>query len=536
LINYNFNPYVFVHLLTAIIALAVCLLVWPRRSSPGGFQLFLLMVAILEWALMAAFESAAIGQPLKIFWSKAEYIGVHTAPVFLFMFVLYYTNRERWLAGSIRWALFILPIATILLAATNEAHGWIWSGFSPGPVGTNSLIYAHGWWFWLEMIYVYFLVFLSTAVLLHFTRHASQAYRSQNLTLLVASAFPLIASIAYILELNPFVGLDLTLISFMFTGLAISIALLRFHFLKLIPIARELLIEQMSDGAMVVDAQMRIVDANTVARRSFDLPDDILAGQISFNDLQFHAHLPPCFDRDHGCRCEMSYKKGQIQHYELDVSPIRSDKKAHLGWLVMTHDMTERKKAELKISKANRELNLQLSKIGKLQHKLEQQASHDSLTGIFNRGFMEDTLIRELAKSKRENQRLALVIIDMDGFKLINDQFGHQAGDLILSKMGHLLKNHTRLSDVASRYGGDEFVMIMPGASAEMAARRVEEWRMILSTMDFDFKGIQLKPTFSAGVACFPENGGEIDVLMRSADNALYQAKNEGRNRVVIAH
>ncbi len=533
--NYLFTPYAFVNLLTAIISFGVMILVWRRRSSPGGLQLFLLMVAVFEWSLAGAFEAAAIGQALKIFWSKIEYIGAHTSPIFLFLFVLRYSGKDKWLSRLKRYAFFILPLLTIVFAASNESHGLIWSGFAPGPIGTNSLIYYHGWWFWVEIIYIYTLVFAATGLLIRFALHSNKDFIYQNTILLIASIFPLAGCSIYILGLNPFPGLDLTPFSFMFTGLALSVGLLYFQFLQLLPIARESLIDKMSDGLLVLDSQYRIVDINPVAKRIFHLPMPIKAGKVSASALDHWEKIAPCLGKRKGCRTELAIGRKGNTYVELDISPLLNNQNYLLGWLITTRDITQKKKAQLKISLVNEQLNQQLEEITALQAQLHEKANHDLITGIYNRRYLEDTLIREVARAKREKNPLGLVMIDMDNFKLINDQFGHQAGDMILQVVGNLLKEQIRIGDIACRFGGDEFVIVMPGASLEAAARRADNWRQMLTNLDLYYKNNQLKPTFSAGVAIYPLHGEDPEGLLRMADNAVYRAKEEGRNKVVLA-
>jgi diguanylate cyclase (GGDEF)-like protein/PAS domain S-box-containing protein len=532
---YLFTPYTFVHFLTALISLGVMVLVWRRRTAPGGFQLFLFMVAIFEWSLAAGLESAAVDQTLKIFWSKIEYIGAHTSPVFLLLFILQYSGRDKWLTRTHRWMLFILPILTMVFAASNEWHGLIWSGFTPGPMGTNSLIYHHGWWFWVEIIYIYSLVFIAAGLLIRFALHSKKDFRYQNLILIIASIFPVAGSGIYILGLNPFPGLDLTPISFMFTGLALSVAFLYFQFMQLIPIARESLIDKMSDGVLVLDSQKMIVDTNPVARKIFKLPQKFLAGKFPASSLEHWEEISKCLIKKSSCRIELEVGRKGNSYIELDITPLKNNQNHHLGWLITIRDITQRKIAELKLSMINMQLNQQLDEITTLQEQLRDQANHDLITGIFNRRYLEDTLIREVGRARREKEPLSLVMIDMDNFKIINDRYGHQAGDRILQEVGKLLKVQIRLSDIACRYGGDEFVVIMPGASLEIASQRADAWRLLLTTMEHVYKGAQLTPTFSAGVATFPQHGGDPERLLQMADKALYRAKEAGRNRVVIA-
>jgi len=129
---------------------------------------------------------------------------------------------------------------------------------------------------------------------------------------------------------------------------------------------------------------------------------------------------------------------------------------------------------------------------------------------------------------------LALILIDIDHFKAINDQQGHQAGDLVLTALADLLSLHSRASDLVCRFGGEEFLVALPNTDLHVAAERAEQYRAALAGIRLDWQGNQLTSTVSLGVSVFPDHGTELDVLLRHADLALYRAKHLGRNQVVV--
>jgi two-component system, cell cycle response regulator len=164
---------------------------------------------------------------------------------------------------------------------------------------------------------------------------------------------------------------------------------------------------------------------------------------------------------------------------------------------------------------------------------LRSQAVRDPLTGLFNRRYMGEALERELRRAEHGGQPVSLVMLDVDHFKRFNDLSGHQAGDDVLVRVGSLLQARTRREDIACRYGGEEFLLILPGAPLEAARRRAEELRRVVREMTVEHQGQGLgRITVSAGAACFPEHGGTSDELLRAADVALYRAKELGRDRV----
>jgi diguanylate cyclase (GGDEF)-like protein/PAS domain S-box-containing protein len=185
------------------------------------------------------------------------------------------------------------------------------------------------------------------------------------------------------------------------------------------------------------------------------------------------------------------------------------------------------------MQKANVRLHTQLSEIQALEAELREQAIRDPLTGLFNRRYLQVTLDREVARVHRASQPVGIIIMDIDQFKLINDSYGHKAGDLVLEALGELLKHNIRREDIACRYGGEEFVVVMPGASLQTAQERAEMVRAHIEMLRVAYENRNISITVSVGVAAYPMHGttGE-DVLIR-ADRALYHAKQEGRNRVI---
>jgi len=181
-----------------------------------------------------------------------------------------------------------------------------------------------------------------------------------------------------------------------------------------------------------------------------------------------------------------------------------------------------------------KQISLALANL-KLRDSLRTRAFRDPLTGLFNRRYMEETLEREILRVKRRGQPLGVIMVDLDFLKPINDSLGHEAGDQVISALGHFLQTHIRQEDVACRYGGDEFTLIMPEASAKIACQRAEELRLGLGRLRVEYSGHPLSFTASFGVAVFPDHGTTGEELIRAADAALYVAKQQGSNQVNLA-
>ena len=190
---------------------------------------------------------------------------------------------------------------------------------------------------------------------------------------------------------------------------------------------------------------------------------------------------------------------------------------------------------QMVISRVTKHYALALTNV-RLREKLRIEAIRDPLTGLYNRRYMEESLEREALRARRRGTPVGILMFDIDHFKVLNDTYGHEAGDRILEKLGSLFLKYTRSEDVACRYGGEEFLLIMPEISLEIVRHRAEELRkQIKDRLRISWQDSMLSVTISAGVAAFPQHGSEVKQVMSAADGALYQAKRQGRDQVIVA-
>lgn len=173
----------------------------------------------------------------------------------------------------------------------------------------------------------------------------------------------------------------------------------------------------------------------------------------------------------------------------------------------------------------------------KLRETLQYQSFRDPLTGLFNRRYLDASMDRELHRVMREDKPLGIIMLDVDHFKQFNDTFGHDAGDVVLQSIGRFLQDNVRQSDIACRFGGEEFTIILPHASLENALERAEQLRLGVKNLHIQYGNQPLGLiTVSLGVAAFPHHGENPKDLLQNADSALYKAKEQGRDRVISAN
>lgn len=527
------TPYSITCTATAIIAAFIAWIAWQRREIPGGKPLALLMIAVAEWSLGAAIELSVVGIPAKVFWSKVEYLGTVSAPVFFLLLALEYNRLDHWLTRRNILFLFIIPLTSLFLAITNEWHGWIWSGFDISPFGHNLLIYEHGWWFWLGLVgYSYLVILIGTVLFIWAAIRFPRVYRNQAGIMLLGAAVPWIGNLIYILGLSPAPGLELTPIALAFSGVFMALGIFRFHLIDLVPVARDTLIETMQAGVLVLDEQNRVVDINPAAQRLLDTSIEASLGKSAGDVFSVWPELVNCFRETQETHVEIALREPRFRFLELNITPIFNRQTRFTGRLITLVDITARKRIEGDLQHANEQLRAQLVEIESLHADLREQAVRDMLTGLFNRRYLTETLERELAQAERTKSPLSVVMMDIDHFKDFNDTYGHKAGDDLLQNLGEFLRANTRIGDVACRYGGEEFVVIMPGAPIMVAFKRAEQWVQAFRDTGISDGNQTMRATLSAGVSVFPENGTTADEVLRTADLALYTAKAAGRNRV----
>ena len=229
-------------------------------------------------------------------------------------------------------------------------------------------------------------------------------------------------------------------------------------------------------------------------------------------------------------------KNGELYYESALISPITDNHGEITHYLAVKEDITERKRSEEELREASRKLQLQLEEIQLLQTELREQAIRDPLTGLYNRRYLNETLEREIARAEREKYPISFVMIDIDRFKNVNDTLGHAIGDVVLQKLATQLLSQARVVDIVCRYGGEEFLIILPNVTAEIAYQVAERWRRSFMglTMPLEYNAAQA--TISSGISEYPVNGKSGEELIAVADKAMYHAKKTGRNKVVIWH
>ena len=494
---------------TAFAAFILAALTWEHRRTSGAAQaLTVLLVSLGIWDLAYGLRTADVPAPNPHLWMSLMYVGVATAPTALLFFAIHFAHLERWLTGPVRVALVVEPVLIIAAAWTDERFGLLFNG----AVGMDRHLRDNaGPAFWINITYSYLLMVISTIVLLqHRWGHRHSIYRRQAGVVIFGAIMPWVGSL--LLAVNS-TQRDMTPVTVSIAAFAFGYAILRFRMLEVAPIARDLVIERMSDGVLVVDAQGLISDINPMARTLLAISAVEPVGKHFTDCLPHQPALAAMLRTPKAGRAEIQQSHDNIQYVDVTVSVLEDRMHRAIGALATIRDISDRKR---------------------LESELERLAGVDPLTGIGNRRTFDDAVDHELRRRRRTGRPLSVALIDVDFLKQVNDRSGHGAGDLALQFLAQVMKRSARAIDTPARIGGDEFALLLPDSGSDAAVAALERIRRdlrLLTDADERISGISV----SVGIASATPDTDNADALFRIADAALYEAKADGRNRIRVA-
>ncbi|MBV6450737.1 MAG: hypothetical protein MHPDNHAH_01463 [Anaerolineales bacterium] len=532
IMQFQLHPFAIYLFISAAITLVASGIAW-RRSAPGSFTLSYLLLSMTIWSGAFATRLLNISFEQKLFWFHVMYVGIITMPNIFLAFILKITSHERWFSRPYLFLFFIQPALSLLLLWTNQFHRLYYESITATEVsGMVMFDFVRGPWYFVNLTYSYAVVLLALGVMFYSALRLGPLFRSQYRLILIGSVIPWVGSIYSEINFDQFRGLDITPVTFGITGILFAFAVARSRFMDLVPVARSLLIENMSDGLLMLDTINRVVDFNPAMHRFLGGNPSTLLGRHISELLGDWLADSDSFLSESESQVEMLIPDEPPRYLDLRVTPLFNAYRNLSGRLIVFRDITDRKDVEKKLRIANRQLQSQLIEIGTLQSKLREQAIRDPLTNLFNRRYLEETLDRELARAAREKYSVSIVLIDIDHFKQVNDTYGHEAGDVMLKAIAQVLTSFGRRGDFACRYGGEEFVVAMPNLPIEVAYGRAETLRASLNSLQAPYNRYILTATFSMGIASSPANGETRESLLRSADKALYKVKQSGRDDI----
>jgi diguanylate cyclase (GGDEF)-like protein/PAS domain S-box-containing protein len=307
----------------------------------------------------------------------------------------------------------------------------------------------------------------------------------------------------------------------------------------------QVLLDRLDDHVFVCerreDGEYVLVDINDAQARFFRTDKAQMVGKTvrelvadAATTRRIYANYDRAFKSDSAIKYEEQSGDTHLgyQVFETTLYTIENEGMRYLCGI--SRNITKRKQAERQLAQHHRQLNAQLMEIQNLKDQLQQQAIRDPLTNLFNRRYLAEMLPFQLARAEREGVALSVVMLDIDRFKRLNDEHGHQVGDALLREVSRFLRRRVRKADLLFRYGGEEFLLLLPGTDAEAAQTISEQWREEFAQTEFHTDCGPITMTLSAGIASFPAHSNCGYTLVLLADQALYQAKAQGRNLVLV--
>lgn len=350
---------------------------WRHRHTLGANQFTVMMLGVCLWNIGYTLELlAGTDLPLKVFWASAKYLGIVITPLAWFAFAIEYAGREMWLTRRRFILLSVIPLLTFILAVTNGTHHLVWSQEQTVPAGPFiGLQVTFEAWFWIHTAYSYALILLGTIITVQTWVNRPPLYRGQMVGVLLGVLFPWLGNVISLFGLNPIPHLDLTPLAFTITGTTMAWSLFRFRLLNLAPVARETVVESMSDGMIVLDLQSQVVDLNRAAQQMIGRSVSQAIGRTAAEvfgarpDLVEHyRHVTEALDE---------IKAGE-DYYELRLSPLRNRRGNIIGRVIILRNITERKQAETTLALARD----QALEVSRLKSQLLSRVSHELRTPL----------------------------------------------------------------------------------------------------------------------------------------------------------
>jgi diguanylate cyclase (GGDEF)-like protein/PAS domain S-box-containing protein len=493
--------------LCGLLSILIALYAWRHHSTGGSLPFAYFMLCLSIYIVGYGFELSSRSLETMLFWSKIEYLGILTFPTAYLIFVIQFTGRGAKLTRKFMLLIFIVPVLFLLVKLLDDRLRLIYattlidtSGYIP------LLMFTRGPLYLVIVGYNLVIVTIANYFLLQKMRFGSSLYRKQTSIMLGSASIIYFMYIVYLLGipvLPNLKSLDLNPIVYTLWGAATAVSIFRYRLFDLVPIARDALIEMLSDGVVVLDTQSRIVDGNPAALKIFGwrkLP----LGETFKGIMKQRISLEILHEIKRSMRMEVDLQKnGMPVYYEITISTFNEKQDQPIGYLIVIHDISERKEFE---------------------KKLKELSLVDELTGLANRHGFKMLAEQMITMTNRMNLNLSLFYVDLDRLKWINDNLGHATGDQALKDTADILRKTFRSSDLTARLGGDEFVVLAIETDDNSRDGILARLHEQLQAHNLSNPTYQL--SFSTGWASYVSNQDKtMEILLEEADRCMYEQK-----------
>ena len=353
--QYQFPGFTIAYAVSAVLCILSAGMTWKRRINPGSVPFVFLALSIATWSFVSIFEAGAITPSGKIFWSKWQFLGVTTAPPLWLIFTAEYTGNSKFLTKKTRWLIWVIPIAALILAFTNELHTLIWTNVTVTSDIFHIGYYTHGIGFYALVAFSYTYLLIGTIWLVKDFLAGKKSRQFQSAVFIIAVSISWFANILYILELIPIPGFDITPLSFSLIALIMSWSISRYKLFDLVPIAKNTLLGSMSEGVIVIDPDDIILEINPAALDITGYQGIHPLGRSIWDVFSKYNEVIEQFKDKTNLKAEVEISGDPSRIIDLYITSIDGEGENTSGQLIVLRDITKRKKAE-KTEKDQRDL------------------------------------------------------------------------------------------------------------------------------------------------------------------------------------
>ena len=441
---------------------------------------------------------------------KVLYVGASFVATFAFFFVSDFCDIKIHF-GLVKAPLVLLSFVTAILMATTKFHHLVYIDYGFDSTYINNLSFTPGPLYSIINTYPAACLILAMVVLLYQLKKWKAKYRKQIIIFIVCIAIPFIADGIY--HISIIAGINehriyFTPISLAAMSLFLYLGVIRFNIFEIISMATVTAMEHIREGFILVDENDNYLSSNPAAVKILPEIKKLAKGESIFTVM----YWPHDLDTLKSEQIEFTTVDEGLKYFRASVSPVYSKNKALMAKMILIGEVTD-------------SVNL--------MKELENAAYIDSLTGIYNRKHFYELANADIERALRMNQSIYTAMLDLDFFKNVNDTYGHAAGDIVLKTTAGVIRQTIRTYDLLCRYGGEEFVLLITDLDAPEAFNLMERIREDMELTTTCYEGLEIKITCSIGLAKFIE-ADTLETSIKKSDEALYVAKNSGRNLVKI--
>lgn len=496
-------------ILAAGISLVISGYMWHRRATPGATALLGVLASVFFWTAGYILEYTSNDLNTKLFSFNISYIGAVSLHLLMLLFSLQYCGFSKFITRRRILLLSIIPVITLLMQWTKQYHSLMYYDISLIADGPFLLVLKqYGQWFWVDWVYNYLLLAASIIILINRLFRYPHLHTLQVAYIIMMMVIPIFANLLYILRFIPIPHADWTPASLSISTIFMALLIFNGQLFVVIPIARESLIDMMGEGFIVIDCKGFVVDFNMSAQKIVPLPEQISIGSMLPGAIATQLNIN--YSSITNQATEITLRGNDNRHYyTVNISPLYTRGHKHVGHLFIFHDITERKRTE---------------------DVMKYLAYYDQLTALPNRHLFNDRASMAIEHAARYDKKLAILMLDLDDFKAVNDIYGHEAGDKLLREVAIRLMKAVRKMDTVSRFGGDEFIVLLTEITNDEVITTIARRIIHNMTHSFKYHDAKIAIPFSIGISKYPADNNDLDILMRYADLAMYQAKRLGHN------